>query len=147
MAWSVWSVAGYLPTTTLSWLPALHCNTFNTLRPKQNGCHFTEDTFKCIFLNENVWMSIQISLKFILKGPINNIPSLVQITAWGQQGDKPLSEHMMVRLQTHMIYVSLGLNDLSYIIHYNTWGGNASDMFAFTKQTSPHHLTLTTYQM
>ena len=25
----------------------------NTLRPRQNGRHFTDDIFKCIFLNEN----------------------------------------------------------------------------------------------
>ena len=30
----------------------------NTLRPRQNGRHFTDDTFKCIFLNENVRISI-----------------------------------------------------------------------------------------
>ena len=33
------------------------------------------------FLNENVWISIDISLKFIPKGPIDNIPVLVQIMA------------------------------------------------------------------
>ena len=33
--------------------------------------------FKCILLNENVWSSIKISLKFVRKGPINNIPALV----------------------------------------------------------------------
>ena len=27
---------------------------FNTLRPRQNGRHFADDTFNCIFLNENV---------------------------------------------------------------------------------------------
>ena len=27
---------------------------FNTLRPRQDGCHFPDDIFKCIFLNENV---------------------------------------------------------------------------------------------
>ena len=32
----------------------------------------TDNIFKCIFLNENVWISIKISLKFVLKGPINN---------------------------------------------------------------------------
>ena len=26
----------------------------NTLRLRQNGCHFSDDIFKCIFLNENV---------------------------------------------------------------------------------------------
>ena len=38
---------------------------FNTLRPRQNGRHFPDDIFKSIFLNENVWISIKISLKFI----------------------------------------------------------------------------------
>ena len=33
--------------------------------------------FKCIFLNENMWISIKISLKFGPKGSINNIPALV----------------------------------------------------------------------
>ena len=75
---------------------------FNTLRPRQNGRHFTDDIFKCIFLNENVWISIKISLKFVPKCPINNIPTLVQIMAWRRPGDKPLSEAMMVKLPTHI---------------------------------------------
>ena len=74
----------------------------NTLRPGQNGRHFADNIFKCIFLNENVWIPIKISLKFFPKGPINNIPALVQIMAWRRPGDKPLSEAMMVRLQTHV---------------------------------------------
>ena len=74
----------------------------NTLRPRQNGRHFPDDIFKCIFLNENVWISIKISLKFVPKGPIDNIPALVQIMAWRRPGDKPLSEPMMVRLPTHI---------------------------------------------
>ena len=41
---------------------------FNTLRPTQKYRHFTDDIFKCIFLNENVWISINISLKFAPKG-------------------------------------------------------------------------------
>ena len=77
-------------------------NKFNTLRPRQNGRHFTYDTFKRIFLNENFGISIKISLKFVPKGPINNIPALVQIMAWRRPGDKPLSESMMVSLLTHI---------------------------------------------
>ena len=73
----------------------------NTLRPRQNGRHFSDDIFKCIFLNENVWIPIEISLKFVPKGPINNIPALVQIMAWRRSGDKPLSEPMMISLPTH----------------------------------------------
>ena len=36
------------------------------------------------------------------KGPINNIPALVQIMAWHRPGDKPLSEPMMVSVLTHI---------------------------------------------
>ena len=75
---------------------------FNTLRPRQNGRHFADDIFKCIFLNENVWIPIKISMKFVPKGPINNIPSLVQIMVWRRPGAKPLSEPMMVSLLTHL---------------------------------------------
>ena len=75
---------------------------FNTLRPRQNGRHFADDIFKCIFLNENVWIPTKISLKFFPKGPINNIPALVSIMAWRRPGDKPLSEPMMVSLATHI---------------------------------------------
>ena len=49
----------------------------NTLGPRQNGRHFTGDIFKCIFFNENVWIPNEISLKFVPKGPIDNIPALV----------------------------------------------------------------------
>ena len=69
----------------------------NTLRPRQNGRHFPDDIFKWIFLNENVWILIKISLKFVPRGPINNIPTLVQVMAWRRPGDKPLSEPMMDR--------------------------------------------------
>ena len=75
---------------------------FNILRLRQNGCHFADDIFKCIFLNENVWIPIKISLKFVPQGPINNIPALVQIMAWRQPGDKPLSGPMMVRLPMYV---------------------------------------------
>ena len=75
---------------------------FNTLRPRQNSRDFADDIFKCIFLGEIVWFSITISLKFVPKGPIDNIPALVQIMAWRRPGDKPLSELMMVSLLTHI---------------------------------------------
>ena len=46
--------------------------------------------------------SINIPLSFVPKGPIDNIPALVQIMAWHPSGDKPLSEPMMVSLLTHI---------------------------------------------
>ena len=75
---------------------------FNTLRPRQNGRHFADDIFNRIFLNENIWIPIKISLRFVPKGPINNNPSLVQIMAWRRPGDKPLSEPVIVSLLTHV---------------------------------------------
>ena len=74
----------------------------NTLRPIQNGRHLQYDIFKCTFMNENVWISTKISLKFVPSGPINNIPALAQIMAWHGPGNKPLSELLMVSLQTHL---------------------------------------------
>ena len=72
------------------------------IEAETNGGHFPDGIFKCIFLNENVLISIKISLKFVPKGPINNIPVLVQIMAWRRPGDKPLSEPRMVSLPTHI---------------------------------------------
>ena len=74
----------------------------NTLRPRQDGRYFADDVLKCIFLNENMWFSLKIPLKFVPKGPINNIPALVQIMAWRRSGDKPLSEPKLVLVPTHI---------------------------------------------
>ena len=74
----------------------------NTLRTRQNCRHFADDIFKCIFLNENICISIKISLKSVPKIRINNIPALVQIMARRRPGDKPLSESMVASLLTHM---------------------------------------------
>ena len=87
-------------TTVVTW--RLSSVFVNTSRPRQNGRHFPDDTFKRIFMNENVRISINISLKFVPKGLINNILTLVQIMAWRRPGDKPLSEPMMVNLLTHI---------------------------------------------
>ena len=61
-----------------------------------------DNIFKCIFLNENVWILLKISLWFVPKIPIDNIPALVQIMAWRHSGNKPLLEPMMVSLLTHI---------------------------------------------
>ena len=74
----------------------------NTLRPRQNGRHFPDDIFKCIFFNENLWISLKISLQFVPKVRNNNVPALVQIMAWRRPDNKPLSEPMMAYLLTHI---------------------------------------------
>ena len=105
MAWCRQTTSHYLGqcwTGSLSSYGVTRSQWINTLRPRQNGRLFADDTFKRIFLNENVGISIKISLKFVHKGPINNILALVQIMAWRRPGDKPLSEPMVVRLPTHI---------------------------------------------
>ena len=98
---------------------------YGVTRPGRNRRKFSDDIFKCIFLNKNVLILIKILLKFILYGPINNIPPLVQIMAWCRPGniiwtnDNYFTE----------AYVSLCLNELMYslllyltVINYNsTW--------------------------
>ena len=73
---------------------------FNILWTMDYGWHFADDIFKCILLNANVWFPFTISLKFVPKGMINNIPALVQMMAWHQPCNKSLSEPMMVLLLT-----------------------------------------------
>ena len=58
----------------------------NTLRLRQNGHHFQVYIFRWISLNKNIWISPKISLKFVPKIRINNIPTSVQIMAWHQTG-------------------------------------------------------------
>ena len=65
--------------------------------PGQDGCHFANDIFKRIFVIENVTISIQISLKFVLRDSNDNKSALVQVMAWRRTGDKPLPEQMLTK--------------------------------------------------
>ena len=73
---------------------------FTLICARINGCvnnreagdlRCVSDIFKCFLLNENVWISIKMSQKFVPEGPINHIPALVQIMAWHRKGDRRLS--------------------------------------------------------
>ena len=66
----------------------------NMLRPRQNGRHFADAVFNCIFLNENVWISLMILLKFVPNVPINNIPVL--------PGSDNYLKPIMVNILTHI---------------------------------------------
>ena len=79
----------------------------NTLIPRKKISHLADDTFKHIFLNENVRIYNTISPNFVPDCPINNIPALVQIMAWRRPGDKPLSAQMIVRLPTYICFDEL----------------------------------------
>ena len=61
-----------------------------------------DNILKCIFLNEDVRISINVSPTFLPKGPINNIRALIKKMAWRRPGDKSLSEPRLVSLLTHI---------------------------------------------
>ena len=60
----------------------------NTRRPIQSGQHLGDNFFKCILLNENEYILIQFSLKFVPKGLINDKSALVEIMAWCWQATR-----------------------------------------------------------
>ena len=64
--------------------------------PRQN---YPDDIFKCIFLNESVWISNTIWLTFVPKGRIDIKTALVEIMAWHRTGNKPLSEPMVTYVE------------------------------------------------
>ena len=76
---------------------ALHDTLLNSSPLDKMATNLADDIFNRIFLNENVWILIKISLKFVPRDTIDNIPPLVQIMAWRRPGEKPLSEPMVVR--------------------------------------------------
>ena len=63
----------------------------------QNGRCIADDILKCVFLNENVWISIKIHWIFVPKDLVDNNPALIRILAWHRVVDKPLSEPMLTR--------------------------------------------------
>ena len=96
-----------------------------TWRPRQNCRHFADDIFKGIF-----WMKIIIFVWNFTEMcfsmfRINNIPVLVQITAWRRPWDKPLSEQIMFNSLTHICYwricASLSVNQLTAYVLIDIW--------------------------
>ena len=73
--------------------PARH----QLISPGQNVRHFTDNIFKCIFLNGMICILIWISLQFVPTGPIDNKWTLVQVMAWRRTGDKPIPELMLTQ--------------------------------------------------
>ena len=59
--------------------------------------YFADDVFKSILVNDKFCISIELSLKIVADGPIDNKPALLKIMAWHQIYDKPLSEPMLTR--------------------------------------------------
>ena len=56
-----------------------------------------DDIFKCILLNEDDRIPIQIILKCVPRSPMDNKSALIQVTAWRRTGDKSLPEPMLTQ--------------------------------------------------
>ena len=92
-----------------------------------NGSLFPDDIFRCIFMNEKFCILVRISLKFVPKCPIDNNPALVQIMAWRQIGNKPLSEPML----TWITDTYSGLGDELNMCQTKTSGSHHSQTIVF----------------
>ena len=91
-----------------------HCNV-QPFRRQHSQIHF----------NEKIWISLQISMKFVPKVRISNITTLFQKMAWRRPSDKPLSEPIMVSLLTHICVTrSRRVNNMKariYLIVSHEW--------------------------
>ena len=79
--------------------------------PDKNGRYFV-DNFNHIFLNENLRISIQLPLKGVPRGPLDNESALVRVMAWSLTDYKPLHEPMLAQFSDaymHDLYHDNGL--------------------------------------
>ena len=99
------------PVLTSRWVKQLSINlslfvarqkSLTHLPLEKNGRRFADDIFECIFMTEKLCILIRISLKFVPKCLIDNIPASVQVMAWRLTRDKPLYEPMMTQFLTHI---------------------------------------------
>ena len=117
-----WNEAGTLPMQSRNTKRPIRY-LFNTLRPRQNDRHVPDDIFKWIFLHENVRISIRISVNFVSKVPIDNKPTLVQIMAWRQPGDKPLSyTSKNIALQFFQCHEACNISSTPYMVAISKMG-------------------------
>ena len=100
---NIWCVMSRISRVNLIWL-------LSTLRPRQNGRHFPDDIFECIFLNENVWIPIKNSQwSFLLLKFGHFISTIFQHWfRWWLGTDQATSHY----LNQWYIYASLGLNEV-----------------------------------
>ena len=96
----------------MKWAARGHC--IDALRPGQNGGHFLDNIFNCVFLNENVWILINIPLKFVPKCKLTIFHHWFrQWLGAGCATSQSLNQWWVIYWR---IYVSLGLN--SYHVEF-----------------------------
>ena len=99
--------------------------------------HFLE--WKCMNF------TLKISLMFVR---INNVPALVQIMAWHQSGNKPLSRPMMVSLLMHMCvtWPQWDKKKMAVSLQHN-FSPNPSQQTSLTNVGAPSGLSQTSWRL
>ena len=69
-------------------------NQINPLWPQQIGCHFVDDISNV----GKICISVEVSLKFVLDGPNNNVSKYVQLMVWRRTDNKLLSETILAKI-------------------------------------------------
>ena len=106
-----WACTGNTPTKLPHWnLPDCKHSKYHCEKPYLLTHCWDKMAANFLMTSSNAfsWMKIYkfrlgFPWKFVAKGPIDNIPALVQIMVW-HQPDKPLSETMMASLLTYMCH-------------------------------------------
>ena len=94
---------------------------FNTLKPEQNGCHFADNIFRCILLNDNFHIPIWISLKFVAEGWIDNKSALIQVMFWQRTGTNHYLNQHWPRVMKPYDQNELIKNVINKISQYVYW--------------------------
>ena len=76
---------------------------FSMLKPEQISQYFADNIIKLILLNERRYMLIQILLRYVHEGPVDNESMLIQVMIWSWTGEEPLLEPMMTKFLMTMI--------------------------------------------
>ena len=76
--------------------------TFNTMRPRQNGCHFPDDSFKWIFSYKKNDLRYNFYWSLFPRIQLTIFHHCFRYLAWHRTCAKPMSEPMMVSLLTHI---------------------------------------------
>ena len=105
MTYHQWSSMAFKITshTHIYWDEIMHIFNVCEITAVLNSTHWGWLTHICLSKLPIIGSDSGLShIKFVPRGPENNISVLVQIMAWRRPGGKPLSEPMMVNLLMHI---------------------------------------------
>ena len=107
------------------WFETLSCSLWRHSNGSRQNCHnLVEYIFKCIYLNENVWISLTISLKSVLKAPINTLRPRQNEHHFADDIFKCifLNENVWIPVKISLKYVHKGpVNNIPALVQIMAW--------------------------